>query len=861
LEYPCLVVEASPHEEELGLHFILLDPKVSVGRNPDCKLPLKDPAIARRHVSLSVTATQNGPSVSLLNLCAQEDTTRINQQTLNANVVGVLRPNDLLQLGGTSLRYHLFALDPLISRNSAHFFKLMRQAHYEQALNGLAALKKYQPIGGQLRTPLERALMIAKYHEARIHALLGKWSKADELLWELVDAKGTDDELRVKAAFQLGALYVQRNDLEQAQVLAERAVETAQKLNGRFQAQALCLRGMVAARLRDFSLAKKSFDGALMELMQWALPADNLLTRIRLEIAIAIFLAEQHEQALHELEHLKEEDCRTRVQRAIYAEALRYRGIIHSLRRDYEGADALLCESLAIFRDTKAKFLECKAQKSRALNYLSWGRLGEASVHLQLCQKLLTEEVENDYERAVAAAHLGKVYLTRGDAWEALQQFEQERNLQNGLPGVAHSRAYTHRNFARAHRNLGNAAEATQHYVSAVKVFQEFSNWVPQGLTLVELCKHRLETQEVEAAAADLAEAERCFREAGRLQGFETMLETLRAQLAWARGDHARALALFASSLRALESQPPSYLLAETYLAYGRLCVQLHGLARQAQDTVAASEHFQDAKQLFKKGRKCAASQSLGHLLDLFRKESEQLDPRDAIRDFVSLFVNPELGERIADGNTDTSALNRFQVEERTVVFVDLSGYTAMVEREELAAVRDILNEFYGFATRIIHQHGGTVDKFIGDCVMAVFKGPPTAMGLKNQAVAAVSAARAIIREVDLLSERRFSSAHKLAASAGVCTGKLLVGLVGSLERMNFTCIGDVVNVASRLQGLAEPGEVLIAHETYQACLQGGDVIWVVDQGMRHAHVKNRERQVRYWRASKWVGMPPPSSP
>jgi class 3 adenylate cyclase len=852
--YPCLVVEHSPHEEEQGRQFILLSPKVNAGRNPNCELPLKDSVVARHHIALTVTATPNGPAVSLLNLCSQEGSTRINTQTLSPNVVGVLRPNDLLQLGETRLRYHLFALEPQISRVIATVVELMHRANYEQALNGLAALKKYRPVGGQRTAALRQLLMLARYHEARIHSLLGKWSAAEDLLRELVECDSTEDELRVRAAFQLGALFVHRNDLEQAQIVAEQASQTADQLGGYYQALALCLRGMIAARMRDFPLARRAFDGALMQLQIWALPAANLLARIRLESAIATFLAEQHDQALYDFEHLKAEDCHNDTQRMIYAEALRYRGIILSLRRQYKEADELLYEALGILRRAKAKFLECKAQKSRALNYLSWGRLSEAAVHLQLCMRLLTTEVENEYERAVAAAHLGKVYLTRGEAREALLMFEQERNLQRGLPGVAHSRAYTHRNFARAHRNLGHAQEATQHYVKSVEVFREFSNWVPQGLTLMELCKHRLETLEVEAAAADLLEAESCFQAAGRLQGFTPMLDALRAQLAWARGDHDQALALFASSVRVLEASSPSYLLGEAYLAYGRLCAELYRRALQAQDTATASEHFREARMLFRKGIECAASQSLGHLLELLRKEIEELDPREFTKLMVSRFVNPELLDQLV--SSSFRELNRFQLDERTVIFVDLSGYTAMVEREDLAAVRDILNEFYGFATRIIQQHGGAVDKFIGDCVMAIFKGPATGTGLDNQAVAAVSAALAIIREVEHMSERRFPIGHKLTASAGVSTGKLLMGLVGSLQQISYTCIGDVVNVGSRLQGLAAPGEVLIAHETYQACMQGGAVVWT-EGPMRLAHVKNREQPVRYWSLGQGRDKPP----
>lgn len=475
---------------------------------------------------------------------------------------------------------------------------------------------------------------------------------------------------------------------------------------------------------------------------------------------------------------------------------------------------------------------------------MSWGRLEEAAVHLQLCEKILTS-IENEHESAVIAGHLGNVYLSRGDPIEALKHFEREKRLQSEVAGAAHSRAYTHRNFARAYRNLGHHQDATQNYLLAVKIFREFANLVQQGLTLIELCRHRLRIGSVADAISDLAEAQQCFETADRSKGFEPMVNAVQAQIAWVQGDRAGAARLFSSSIRRMEAVPPSYFLGETYLYYGRLCVELYKHEKQAHNMAAASEHYQEAKLAFDKGIKCATSQSLGYLLEHLRQEVEGLDQREFVKLVLSRFVNPESLDRLFDKSFNE--LNSFQVEERTVIFVDLSGYTAMVEKESLVEVRDILNEFYGFATRIIHYHGGVIDKFIGDCVMAIFKGGTTVKGLQNQAVAAVVSALSIIEEVEHLSERRFAGTkRKLAASAGICTGDLFIGLVGSLQKMNYTCIGDVVNVAARLQGLAKPGEVLISHETYLACMQGGAVIW--SQGhMQEAYVKNREQPVRYW--------------
>jgi tetratricopeptide (TPR) repeat protein len=564
-QYPCLLVEASPQADELGLQFILISEQVSLGRGPGCTVSLKDPAISARHTALNISPgpSGKGPQVTVSHLSPQGETTRIGDEPLGPNAARGLRLGEVLGLGNTRLRYGLAGLEPRLAQVQETVAGLMRQARYDEALGALATLEKYRPVGGSRRTPLERRLLSAQLLEARIHSVLGRWSKAIDLLEELIGPDTPDEELRLKALFQLGVLSVQRNDLERALTLVDRMWELAEGRDGYFLALALCLRGMTAARLRDFALARRAFRDASAKLRLSGRSTRNLSARILLELGISHFLAEQHELALELFARLKQEEGQGEPHRVSCAEALRYSAVIHSLRRDFEKADALLCEALKTFQEARWRFMECKARKSRALNSLSWGRIEEATVHLRLCQELLTHEVENEYERAVCAGQLGKVYLTRGDAQEALRWFEQERQLQSGLPGVAHSQAYTHRNFARAHRNLGNAGQAELCYVRAVETFHEFSNWVQKGLTLVELCRHRIDMGEVEQAAAALGDAEHSFQAAGRGQGFEPTLNVLRAQLAWARGEGARAQALYATSLQSLEASRPSYLLAE----------------------------------------------------------------------------------------------------------------------------------------------------------------------------------------------------------------------------------------------------------------------------------------------------------
>jgi adenylate cyclase len=141
-------------------------------------------------------------------------------------------------------------------------------------------------------------------------------------------------------------------------------------------------------------------------------------------------------------------------------------------------------------------------------------------------------------------------------------------------------------------------------------------------------------------------------------------------------------------------------------------------------------------------------------------------------------------------------------------MFVDIRGYTALVEQREPAAVAARLNHFYGIASQAIFRHDGTLDKLVGDEVMAFFGAP---LNWRDHPRRAVTAALEILRDVSALPEK-----DRLQIGIGISTGPAFVGNVGGKDFTDYTVLGDTVNVAARLQGAAAPSEILLAQETFE---------------------------------------------
>jgi adenylate cyclase len=143
-----------------------------------------------------------------------------------------------------------------------------------------------------------------------------------------------------------------------------------------------------------------------------------------------------------------------------------------------------------------------------------------------------------------------------------------------------------------------------------------------------------------------------------------------------------------------------------------------------------------------------------------------------------------------------------------SVVFADVRGSTGLAERSTAAEFRSLLQAYYRVAATAIDVNDGIIDKFLGDGVMALFI--PVISG-ENHAGRAISAARAILAGV----EHHGLARRGLMVGAGVHTGEAFVGVVGSNEKIDFTALGDTVNIAARLGGLAGAGELLVSAEAW----------------------------------------------
>src|SRR3989441_7229550 len=147
-----------------------------------------------------------------------------------------------------------------------------------------------------------------------------------------------------------------------------------------------------------------------------------------------------------------------------------------------------------------------------------------------------------------------------------------------------------------------------------------------------------------------------------------------------------------------------------------------------------------------------------------------------------------------------------------TVMFSDVSGFTAMSERLDPEEVHGIMDRAFGVILTEVHRYEGTINQFLGDGVMALFGAP---IAHEDHAHRALSSALAIQKELEPLAEEvRRTHDVEFRMRMGINTGLVVVGAIGKELRMDYTAVGDTTNLAARLLGLAKPGQIVVSRRT-----------------------------------------------
>jgi HD-GYP domain-containing protein (c-di-GMP phosphodiesterase class II) len=205
------------------------------------------------------------------------------------------------------------------------------------------------------------------------------------------------------------------------------------------------------------------------------------------------------------------------------------------------------------------------------------------------------------------------------------------------------------------------------------------------------------------------------------------------------------------------------------------------------------------------------------------------------LRYAFSRYVSHQLADSILSAPDEIKLGGEYR--KVTVLFADIRGFTNMAEKMQPEEVVDLLNTYLSGLTEVVFRYEGTLDKYMGDCLMAVFGAP---VSHYNDSERAAVAAIDMLRFVEGINqERKKEGKPRVDIGIGINTGHVISGNMGSLDRMDYTVIGDVVNTAARLEDIAGKGQILISRETYE------EIRYVVDaRFVDSITVKGREQTV-----------------
>ncbi len=225
---------------------------------------------------------------------------------------------------------------------------------------------------------------------------------------------------------------------------------------------------------------------------------------------------------------------------------------------------------------------------------------------------------------------------------------------------------------------------------------------------------------------------------------------------------------------------------------------------------------------------------------------AEYLRERRAREQTVQIFnrfLDPRVVKKLIDQGTTTESISG-QACEITVLFSDIRGFTTLSETRSAAEIVALLNRYFSMQVAVVFRHGGTLDKFIGDAIMAFWGAPGEDA---DHAKHAIEAALEMAERLEEFKQQMGELGPSFDVGIGIHSGPAVVGFIGSEQRQDYTAIGDTVNLASRIEGETKGvSRILVSAETMERCAEAFDF---VDHGFYK--VKGRAQEVRLFEPRK----------
>lgn len=227
---------------------------------------------------------------------------------------------------------------------------------------------------------------------------------------------------------------------------------------------------------------------------------------------------------------------------------------------------------------------------------------------------------------------------------------------------------------------------------------------------------------------------------------------------------------------------------------------------------------------------------------------AKKLEQEAVTRERFQRLLSPAIAEQVIAGKVEVKKGG--ELRETTILFSDIRGFTAMSEAAPPQEVVDMLNEYFELMVEIIFDQEGTLDKFVGDEIMALYGAP---IMHDDDPYRAVSTALRMLEVLADFNDRRTAAGHPaVKIGIGINTGEVVAGYLGSSRALEYTVIGDTVNTGARLCSVAKAGEILISEATYAKVKEHFEVV-----ELPPTQVKGKSHALRIYNVLRVKGPPP----